>query len=69
MHQMSVNGKFDDITRADMLELAKRNNIRNDGEIIDMIRDTCAGWELIAKECNVPQPMINRISQNMWFSL
>lgn len=27
-HQMSINGKFDDITRQDLLEFAKRNNIK-----------------------------------------
>ena len=28
-HQMSINGKFDNITRADLLSLANANNIKN----------------------------------------
>ncbi|PWL59842.1 MAG: toxin HipA, partial [Bacteroidales bacterium] len=36
-HQMSINGKFDDITRQDLLEFAKRNNIKEATEIIDRI--------------------------------
>lgn len=64
-HQMSVNGKFYDISRADLLELASRNNIRNASQIIDQVRDVCSGWSVIAKECDVPQAMIDRIIPNM----
>lgn len=68
-HQMSVNGKYDDITRADLMELATRNNIRNAGQIIDEISDTCAGWAQIAKGCDVPQKMIDKILPNMLLSI
>ncbi len=68
-HQMSVNGKFYDITRADLLELASRNNIRNASQIIDQVRDVCSGWSVIAKECDVPQPMIDRIIPNMLLNI
>ena len=64
-HQMSVNGKFDNITRADLLELATRNNIRNASQIIEEICDVCAGWHQIAKECDVPQMMVDEIMPNM----
>ena len=37
VHQMSVNGKYDEITRKDLLELAARNNIRNASHIIDEV--------------------------------
>lgn len=64
-HQMSINGKFDNITRIDLLELAARNNIRNASHIIDEVCNACADWHKIAKECNVPQPMIDQIVPNM----
>lgn len=64
-HQMSVNGKFDDINRSDLLEFARRNNIKEAAEIIDMIADTASHWPSIAKECEVPQPMIDVINSNM----
>lgn len=68
-HQMSINGKFDNITRADLLELAARNNIRNASQIIDEVCDACAGWPKIAKECDVPKSMIDGILPNMLLSI
>lgn len=68
-HQMSVNGKYEDITRADLLELASRNNIRNASQIIDEVCDVCAGWQQLAKECEIPQVMIDKIIPNMQLSL
>lgn len=68
-HQMSVNGKFDGITRFDLLELGARNNIRNASQIIDEVCDACAGWQNIAKECDVPQIMIDQILPDMQLEL
>lgn len=68
-HQMSVNGKFDDINRSDLLELAARNNIRNASQIIDGVCSACAGWQQIARECDVPQTMIDSIVPNMQLSI
>lgn len=68
-HQMSVNGKYENITRADLLELATRNNIRNASQIIDEVCETCAGWYIIAKEVDVPQTMIDKILPNMQLTL
>lgn len=68
-HQMSINGKFDEITRVDLLELAARNNIRNASQIIDEVCAACAGWPQIAKECDVPQSMIDEIVPNMQLSI
>lgn len=68
-HQMSINGKFDEITRADLLELAVRNNIRNASQIIDEVCDACAGWQKIAKECDVPKSMIDLILPNLQLSI
>lgn len=68
-HQMSVNGKFTDITRADLLECAAKNNIKNAKEIIDNICDAAAQWPMLAKECGVPQEMTDRVYNNMLVSL
>lgn len=64
-HQMSINGKFDDINRYDLLELARRNNIRDAAEIIDQIADTAARWPVIAAQCGVPRVMIDAILPEM----
>ncbi|MBQ0156095.1 MAG: type II toxin-antitoxin system HipA family toxin [Bacteroidales bacterium] len=68
-HQMSVNGKYDGITRKDLLELASRNNIRNASQIMDEVCDICATWPQIAKECDVPQSMVDRYLPNMQFKI
>lgn len=58
-HQMSINGKFDDITRQDLLVCAAANNIKNAAEIIDKVCETTAKWPKMAKDCGVPQEMID----------
>ena len=63
-HQMSINGKFNDITRKDLLECAARNNIKDAPLIIDEICETALGWPTIAKDCNVPKKMIDSIFPN-----
>ncbi len=68
-HQMSINGKFDDITRQDLLEFAKRNNIKEAAEIIDRIAEVSSRWPLLARECEVPQPMIDAIVPNLKLSI
>lgn len=68
-HQMSINGKFDDITRTDLLEFAQRNNIKDAAETIDMITDCASRWPLIAKDCGVPEPMIKAIVPDMKLGL
>ena len=69
VHQMSVNGKSDGITRTDLLELAARNNIRNASQIIDEVCHACASWHKIARECEVPHAMIEQILPNMQLSI
>ncbi len=68
-HQMSINGKFDDITRQDLLEFARRNNIKEADEIIDRITEVSSRWPHLARECEVPQPMIDAIVPNLKLSI
>lgn len=65
MHQMSVNGKYDKITRDDLLVLATVNNIKNPSEIIEEVRETVSRWPQIAREADVPKEMIATIEPNM----
>lgn len=64
-HQMSINGKFDGITRQDLLVCAAANNIKNAAEIIDKVCETTAKWPEMAKNCGVPQEMIDARSPYM----
>lgn len=68
-HQMSINGKFDNITRDDLLDFAKRNNIKDAGETIDMIIECASHWPTIARECEVPKKMIDAIANEMSLSI
>ena len=65
MHQMSVNGKYDKITRNDLLALAASNNIKNPSAIIEEIRETASRWPEIAREADMPKEMISAIEPNM----
>ena len=68
-HQMSINGKFDSITRADLLECGKRNNIKEAAELIDEVVEATSNWPKIATECEVPKAMIDSICKNMLVNL
>ena len=65
--QMSINGKFDGITRSDLLEIAKRDNIKGAAEIIDQVSTVASGWGSIARECGVPDIMVDTIMPQFQF--
>lgn len=65
-HQMSVNGKFDNIGRKDLLELAAANNVKNAAGIIDSVCETAALWPQIAIDCGVPHDTVRMISKNSY---
>lgn len=58
-HQMSINGKFDNITRKDLLACATSNNIKNASGVIDKVCDIVSKWPEMARNCGVPQDMID----------
>ena len=64
-HQMSVNGRFDNITRQDLISFAQQNNIREASLIIDEICDAVSQWPEIANKCEVPSKIIEHVSSNM----
>ena len=68
-HQMSINGKFDNITREDLLECGARNNIKRASSIIDEVCEAASKWPTIAKECDVPQNRIDSITANMLLNI
>lgn len=68
-HQMSINGKFDNIDRKDLLECAKRNNIKEATDIIDNIIEVASQWPEMARKCDVPKSMIDSILPEMKLSI
>jgi len=63
-HQMSINGKFDDITRKDLMAFATLNNIKEAMSIIDEICEKASRWSEMAKDCDVPIKIVNAIESN-----
>ena len=63
-HQMSINGKFDDITRKDLMAFAALNNIKEAKSIIDEICEIASRWPEMAKGCDVPTKIVNAIESN-----
>ena len=68
-HQMSINGKFDDITRQDLLTFAHQNNIKDAAMIIDEISEVASQWPDLADECGVPKTVTDTIVSNMLLTI
>ena len=61
-HQMTINGKRDGFTRADLLAPAKQFGIKNAASILDKIIDAVSEWSEIANENGVAETMITKIA-------
>lgn len=66
-HQLSVNGKQDDFTYQDLLEVAIENDIKNPVEIIDKTIDVVSRWATYAKEAGVRQQHLDTIKKTFAF--
>mgnify|MGYP002624314437 CR=1 FL=1 len=61
-HQMSINGKYTDITRADLLAVASNMNIKRPQEIIEKVITAVANWPKRAKEVGIPADITRAIA-------
>jgi serine/threonine-protein kinase HipA len=68
-HQMSINGKFDDITRQDLMTFAHQNNIKDAAMIIDEVSEVASQWPDLAAECGVPKTVTDTIVSNMLLTI
>ena len=60
-HQMSINNKWDDINRDDLLSVAKNVNIRHANEIINKVVEAVSRWPQWAKKYSIPSHSITNI--------
>lgn len=60
-HQMSIRGKQKDITREDLLEVARQMNIKHPNELIDQVVDAVGQWQQLAMQYPIPQEIIDYI--------
>ena len=55
-HQISVNGKFREITRDDLLQVGEMYDVPDDGrEIVAEVAQVSSGWRGYATEAGVPE--------------
>lgn len=61
-HKMSINGKVENINRADLLELAKQNSINKPENIIDEIKEAASLFPQIAKNIGISEELSTYIA-------
>ena len=61
-HLMSVNGKFKDITRADLLAEADRFGVRRANDLLADVRAAVENWPSHAKEAGLIQTTSERVA-------
>lgn len=64
-HQLSLNGKQDNFTHADLITVAKNMGIRNSKNIIEQVRETLSHWKDYAKEAGVKEIHSQIINDNL----
>ena len=62
-HLMSVNGKFADITRADLLAVADRFGIGSASRILQTVKEAVAAWPDFARQAAISEREIHRVSK------
>jgi serine/threonine-protein kinase HipA len=65
-HLMSVNGKFNDITRADILEEADRFAVPRRNESLADVRAALENWLQAAKEAGLNKIVVERVAKDFW---
>lgn len=54
-HQMSINNKWDNITRNDLLTIARNVNIKSPNSIIDQVVESVSHWQQLAHAHGIPK--------------
>ena len=68
-HQLSINGKRDNFTRQDLLQLSEQMNIKKPNEMIEEVIDTVENWKKYAKNVEIPAEIIDFIGKTHVISL
>lgn len=68
-HQMSINNKWDNITREDLVIVAQNMNIKHYNEIIEQVTDAVSHWRKLATEYEIPEETIRQIEQSLQLQL
>ena len=64
-HSLSINGKHKGISKADLMTIAKANNIKKGEEIIQHINKIVENWETYAEKAGVEELLWTRIEGHL----
>lgn len=65
VHQSSINGKFDNFTKNDLLDFGKSFGIKKTNRILEEVITAVSQWPKIAKTLDIPKKDIERINTNL----
>jgi len=68
-HQMSINNKYDEITREDLLSVARNVNIKHADQIIGQVVESVSHWPNLAKEYGIPDDIAKTINSTLLLNL
>lgn len=68
-HAMSINGKRQNISKNDLLALAKMQNIKKAESIITEVRDVVAQWSQFAAQVQVDAALVNQIEKTLLLNI
>lgn len=63
VHQSSINGKYDNFTKDDLLDFAKKFGIKKANAILEEVVSAVNQWSKIATEIDIPQEKIQYINK------
>jgi len=63
-HLMSVNGKFQEITRSDLMEVADRFGVRRPREAMADVRAALDNWSSFATDAGMPSSLSDTVAQD-----
>ena len=64
-HLMSVNRKFNNITRDDLLSVADRFGVRKPDAALSDVRAAVANWSDFAAQANIPELLKDRVARDL----
>ena len=62
-HQLTVNGKDDDIKRGDLLSIAEKLDLQDADECINEVKDAVANWKDFASEAKLSKAFQDLIAE------
>ncbi len=65
VHQSSINGKYDNFTKNDLLEFAKTFGIKKANDILQEVIIAVNQWNKIATELDIPKERIKNINDHL----